>query len=267
MQIPVGETTHFALFSCEMSHQTGIVPNAELIAFMAKVRDSKCRLFKVSIEKEQLALSAKQDSKGDWKKDMELFVPALIEEKVPCYILFRLDNKEWLLLSYSPDNAPVRQKMLYASTKATMKKSFVIDSEFVASCKEDATLEGYEMHLKVEKAPPPMTMAERELAEIKLSENQCSVGVDHKQQTLKGLELPITDEAIDAMFCLKEGSVNYVQLGIDIANESVVLHEKKVLDSGDELKETLPPGEPRYHMYSFRHIHDNQRVSLCLQVF
>lgn len=41
----------------------------------------------------------------------------------------RLDTKnssgyEWLFLSWSPDTAPIRQKMLYASTKATLKQEF-----------------------------------------------------------------------------------------------------------------------------------------------
>lgn len=31
---------------------------------------------------------------------------------------------KWLLLSWSPDDSPVRQKMLYASTKATLRQEF-----------------------------------------------------------------------------------------------------------------------------------------------
>ncbi len=31
---------------------------------------------------------------------------------------------KWLLISWSPDSASVRNKMLYASTKATLKKEF-----------------------------------------------------------------------------------------------------------------------------------------------
>lgn len=43
--------------------------------------------------------------------------------------VFRLDSKsslgfEWLFISWSPDTAPIRQKMLYASTKATLKQEF-----------------------------------------------------------------------------------------------------------------------------------------------
>lgn len=45
------------------------------------------------------------------------------------YNFLRLDSKDnagynWLLFTWSPDNSPVRQKMLYASTKATLKKEF-----------------------------------------------------------------------------------------------------------------------------------------------
>lgn len=39
------------------------------------------------------------------------------------------------MISFSPDDAPVRLKMLYASTKATLKKAFAVDSEFVATSK------------------------------------------------------------------------------------------------------------------------------------
>lgn len=48
--------------------------------------------------------------------------------------------------------------------------------------------------------------------QVRLSESFASVGIDAKQQTLKGLELPISDEAIDGFFCLKEGKINYLQV-------------------------------------------------------
>ena len=34
------------------------------------------------------------------------------------------DTFKWLMISWSPDTASVRNKMLYASTKATLKKEF-----------------------------------------------------------------------------------------------------------------------------------------------
>lgn len=43
--------------------------------------------------------------------------------------IYRLDSKDntgynWLLFTWSPELSPVRQKMLYASTKATLKMEF-----------------------------------------------------------------------------------------------------------------------------------------------
>ena len=42
---------------------------------------------------------------------------------------FRLDSQnslgyEWLFITWIPENAPVREKMIYASTKATLKSQF-----------------------------------------------------------------------------------------------------------------------------------------------
>jgi hypothetical protein len=61
-------------------------------------------------------------------------VQSHMEPKIPCYILFKLDAAEnrWLCLSYVPDGSPVKQRMLYASTRDAMKKQlgksyFVLD--------------------------------------------------------------------------------------------------------------------------------------------
>lgn len=78
---------------------------------------------------EELVLSATKDCINTWDKDYDTLIKPLIEENQPCYLLYRFDTKnssgfDWLLISWSPDTAPVRQKMLYASTKATLKQEF-----------------------------------------------------------------------------------------------------------------------------------------------
>lgn len=50
--------------------------------------------------------------------------------KLEYYSNSRMDEKQdgdtfkWLMISWSPDSASIRNKMLYASTKATLKKEF-----------------------------------------------------------------------------------------------------------------------------------------------
>ena len=44
---------------------------------------------------------------------------------MPCYILFRMDSATkdgWLLANWVPEKTKVRQKMLYASSRETLKK-------------------------------------------------------------------------------------------------------------------------------------------------
>lgn len=91
-----------------------------------------------------------KEVKHSWEKDFEKYLAEIIEENQPCYVLFRLDSKnasgyEWLFISWSPDTAPVRQKMLYASTKATLKQEFgtgQIKEEIHGTTLSDVTLEG-----------------------------------------------------------------------------------------------------------------------------
>lgn len=78
---------------------------------------------------EELALVVHKELKKDWERDFDKLICPLIENDVPCFILYRLDTKTplgyaWLLVSWIPDTATIRSKMLYASTKATLKLEF-----------------------------------------------------------------------------------------------------------------------------------------------
>ena len=55
--------------------------------------------------------------------------PFMLTNCILCIDFFRMDEKDgetykWLMISWSPDSASIRNKMLYASTKATLKKEF-----------------------------------------------------------------------------------------------------------------------------------------------
>jgi twinfilin-like protein len=59
-----------------------------------------------------------------------------LAEKQPAYFLVRLgDSKtsaEWIFLCYVPDVAPIRQKMIYAATRASLTRDLG-DSHFTDS--------------------------------------------------------------------------------------------------------------------------------------
>uniref|UniRef100_UPI00358F8F42 twinfilin-1-like n=1 Tax=Myxine glutinosa TaxID=7769 RepID=UPI00358F8F42 len=94
----------------------------------------------------------------------------------------------------------VRLKMLYAGTRATVKKEFGgghIKDELFGTAKEEICLCGYKNSLQYDSAPLPLTDAENELQKLKLNEVHTDVSVDSKYQHLHGIAFPIEKEALE----------------------------------------------------------------------
>lgn len=63
---------------------------------------------------EQLGLGATRKASKQWDKEYDSLVLPLLEDDVPCYILYRLDSTnnqgyEWIFLAWSPDHSTVRK--------------------------------------------------------------------------------------------------------------------------------------------------------------
>ena len=104
---------------------SGIRPSDELLAAFAKAKDvdSNVRFLKVQIDGSAMAVTHTAVVEGSAESDFAA-VSAVLEDEIPCYILFKLDGARegWLLANWVPENAKVRQKMLYASSSMTLKK-------------------------------------------------------------------------------------------------------------------------------------------------
>jgi twinfilin-like protein len=97
-----------------MAATSGIGVSEELTqAFSVAVETKNVRFIKVNIENESLVPVASVSVSGTLDDDLALLQDHL-EENVPCYVLTRLDNppSEWLIISYVPDAAQVRQKVI-----------------------------------------------------------------------------------------------------------------------------------------------------------
>ena len=107
--------------------------------------------------------------------------------------------------------------MLYASTKASLKKEFgggQLKEEFYANMLEEVTLAGYRRHLRSEAAPGPLTREEEEMMEIKQTESRVEISVDTKQATLASLQFPFQKQALNAIESYWRKGYDYLQLGI-----------------------------------------------------
>lgn len=257
-----------------MSHQTGIKANEKLKGYFAKCKEGGIRLLKVSIEEEQLTYSSHKECIASWDKDFDDCVKPLIEDDQPCFMFYRLDVKDalgyqWILISWSPDTAPVRQKMLYASTKATLKQEFgtsQIKEELHGTILDDITWEGYIKHKRAMTAPAPLSMKEEELQEIKRTEINTEYGVDSKQQTLGGVLFPLTESAKQAIVEMGKGHYDYVQFKINITEEKIDLVSSENLKL-DNLPSKVPTDGGRYHLFKFKHTHEGDYTESIIFIY
>lgn len=255
-----------------MSNQSGINASDDLKRFLASSRDGSIRCIKVTIHEHQdqhpvLELDSDFPTKGTWEDDWEKTVPPCVNMDFPCFILYRLDEKDgsgnymWILISWSPDIAHTRLKMLYASTKATFKKEFgggQLKEEYYANMKEEVTLSGYKRHLKSEAAPGPLSREEEEMLEIKQTETRVDVSVDSKQ-AMANLQFPFEKNALTAIESYWKKGHDYIQLGIDLEEEIIVLKSKDNVDI-TTLPSKVPTECARYHLFRYKHNYEGDSL-------
>ncbi|KAF9276496.1 Twinfilin-1 [Mortierella alpina] len=192
-----------------VSNQTGIKVSPKLANVWKTVTsaNSNVRAVKVSIINEALEDDGTFDIKGTFEQDFGI-VHENLAEKQPSYFLVKLgdgSSSEWIFLCYVPDVAPIRQKMIYAATRASLTKDLG-DSHFKDSIygtnKNDFTLEGYKRHKASLAAPKPLTERERQLAEIHANEKtmvESMKGGAYRKSHAPGMSFPLTDDALAAL--------------------------------------------------------------------
>ncbi|KAK9516428.1 hypothetical protein VZT92_024358 [Zoarces viviparus] len=258
-----------------MSHQTGIQAGNDVKDVFASARSGdQYRVLKVVIDGEQLTMDTTRKAAKKWDQEYDSLVLPLLEDDVPCYVLYRLDSTnnqgyEWVFLAWSPDVSIVRNKMLYAATRATVKKEFGgghIKDEMFGTSKDEMTLLGYRKYLTLQAAPLPLTAAEEELRNIKLNEVHTDISVDTKQQTLQGVAFPVHKDAIAALERFRDKRVNYVQLEVDAEQELIRLCNTEPTELKD-LPLRIPKESPRYHFFLYKHSHEGDYLQSTVFIY
>lgn len=195
---------------------------------------------------------------------------------------------QWLFVSWTPESSPIREKMIYASTKSTVKQEFgggSIFADYFVSGAEDLSLEAVEKwierkqhirdgHIDLNE----LSLSEQELQQVKLDEAALcadllasAVTLKDKNKSLPSIEMPIADEAITALYDFKQGNSAYVQLSIDPKNETILLEKNEPASSFDLSKRSIssltPRDHARYHLVSFNHQHNKKQTKATLFIY
>ncbi|KAH6668795.1 hypothetical protein B0J14DRAFT_546979 [Halenospora varia] len=258
--------------------QSGISASQELqTAFKSLVSNESQRGLLVTIEKESLVPSTVlSPSSPSFDTDLSLLAPHLTPKTALYIILRRYESTStapFIAITYVPDAAPVRQKMLFASTRLTLVRELGIErfrETIFANKEEDLTVDGFKKHDKHTALEAPLTEEEVSLGEVKRKEAEEGRGAsERKSHVSSGVSMPITDEALGALKKLAGGdgeSDSLVQLKINIPTETMELASVTSTPISS-LSTTISSSEPRYSFYRFAHSHNGQESSPILFIY
>jgi len=259
------------------SHSSGIPLSEEArAAFSAANHDSKSRILKVQIKDDQLVVVDQVASEGKaWEEELDK-VPPLCEPADACYILFRTDVEcdggfQWALFCYVPDRCKVRQKMLYASTRAELKLSlgsgnFVYD--LFGTVPDDFSHKGFDAFVTMQKSDAPLTESEEaRLAEIMQSSAEVGAGPSDSV-IVHGVSFAPHDEAKAAIKRILEPSCNenYCQLGLDQETEKIILRKTSALALAN-IQSVVPNDIPAFHVIRYSHEHEGAHLDSVIFIY
>lgn len=186
----------------------------------------------------------------------------------------------WLFVSWTPDTSPVRDKMIYASTKSTVKNEFgggSIFADYFVSSPDDLSIESVkkwinrkqqirEGHIDMNE----LSLNEQEWHHVK-AEEAASAFTDAKSKSLPSIQMPISKEATAALEDFKLAKSSYVQLSIDSKTETILLERSVASSEFDLVKKSIasltPRDHARYHLVSFSHQHNKKQTKATLFIY
>lgn len=249
-----------------MAHQSGIHANDCVAGLLTSAQHSDTRVLQVCIDGESLVVTNSAAMRDDWRADYDELILPMLDSARPSYILYKLDTvsqfgHDWVLINWMPEDAIIRDKMLYASTRATLRRQFgdhLLKEELCGSSEADICLSGFDKHVASRNAPAPLTASEEEKNALN---DETPGGFYGLCQTIGSLVFNFTEEAKTATERLAQGELQYVQLMIVLEKEIIsVSFYERTLEPHAITKHT-PMDEGRYHLYRFVHHHQGQELA------
>jgi twinfilin-like protein len=147
---------------------------------------------------------ASSSSPSDFAANLAVLAPHLQPKEALYVILRRYPTSPRLVaVTYIPDAAPVRQKMLFASTRLTLARELGSEhfrETILVTTPEELTSRGFERHDAHTKLEAPLTEEEQSLTEVKRAEFEAGQGSGKREIHLsKSLAMPVAEDALAAL--------------------------------------------------------------------
>ncbi|KAI1809929.1 actin depolymerizing protein [Poronia punctata] len=241
--------------------QSGILASEELVSKFGQLLsdDSQFGLL-VTISSESLTpLATLSRSSSDFNGNLDQLKPYLKPDEPIYALLRRYDTVPHLVaVTYVPDTAKVRQKMLFASTRLTLVRELGSEhfrETIFATTAQELTPGGFEKHDAHAKQDAPLTEEERSLGEVKRAEAEAGSGTGVRDIHLSSnMSMPVQNDAVEALRQLGQGGGRViVMLKINSQSEVVELvPDSSKPTSISEAVKAISTSEPRFTFFRYR---------------
>ncbi|KAF8455390.1 hypothetical protein BGX38DRAFT_1267313 [Terfezia claveryi] len=255
--------------------QSGISASQELLdAFKELVSNPSQRGLLVTISSERLVPQQVLPANGSFESDL-LQLEDLLTTTAAAYIILRRYEGSikppFVAVTYVPDTANVRQKMLFASTRNTLLRELGkdrFDEDIFATLKSELTAEGFERHDAHGAKPSPLTEEERHLKDVRDLEAENSRGTSsRKSHVSSGIAFPLSPEAQFMLKSLHTATThNLVQLAIDTTKETIELEGCEAIEA-QNLQRAISNSAPRFSFFVFHHTYDGESTSPVVFIY
>ncbi|QIX01014.1 hypothetical protein AMS68_006531 [Peltaster fructicola] len=242
--------------------QSGITVSQELhSAFNSFVSDSSKRALLASIKNEALVPLTTVPLQSTFKNDLDA-LQQHISSTEAAYILLKLDpdaSDGYAAVTFVPNAAPVRQKMLFASTRLALVRELGIErfrETLFATETSELTAEGWTKHEAHSKLNAPLTEEEAALGGVKEAEAAESQGTSTRRgHVSQKLDVKVEEGVVEALKGLdRPGTL--VQLKYQLPDETLRLDSTTSSVSPSALSSKISASEPRYSFYSHASAND-----------
>ena len=197
-------------------------------------------------------------------------VHSLLSTTKATYIILRRHDPSnadaYVVVTFVPDTAPVRQKMLFASTRLTLVRELGVEKfreTLFATDPKELTVDGWKAHEASGASAAPLTAEEQGQRALKEAEDEegARIGTGGRKSHVLGMGMAHETGVEDALSAFGSGSGdNLIQLKLDVAKESIQLVGTSSV-SPAQLAGTISDSEPRYAFYRYEHEFGGQQLS------
>jgi len=159
-------------------------------------------------------------------------------------------------ITFVPNHAPVRQKMLFASTRLTLLRELGLErfsQQIFATEMEELTAEGWRRHEAHVGLDAPLTEEESGLKDVRDAEASESQGTTGRRGHVSGkVDVSTGEGVVEALASLREEGCRgtLVQLKFVLPDETLRLDSSTDGVQPSDVGTTISATEPRYSFYS-----------------